>query len=132
MRRSLLPTIFLVGDQDPRVPMPQSVEMYRALKSNGVPTHLYVAPREGHGWTELRHRLFASPQAVAKEYNLNPEESKALETVLDENIDSLRSLKPHPLVDAGAHPLGMLMSLVVVQAEMRRLRAAGELQINRS
>lgn len=52
------PTIFLVGDQDPRVPMPQSIEMYRALKSNGVPTHLYVAPREGHGWTELRHRLF--------------------------------------------------------------------------
>jgi dipeptidyl aminopeptidase/acylaminoacyl peptidase len=52
------PTIFLVGEQDPRVPMPQSVEMYRALKTNGVPTHLYVAPREGHGWTELRHRLF--------------------------------------------------------------------------
>ncbi len=52
------PTIFLVGEQDPRVPMPQSVEMYRALKSNGVPTHLYVAPREGHGWSELRHRLF--------------------------------------------------------------------------
>ena len=52
------PTLFLVGEQDPRVPMPQSVEMFRALKSNGVPTHLYVAPREGHGWTELRHRLF--------------------------------------------------------------------------
>jgi len=27
-------------------------------ESNGVPTHLYVAPREGHGWTELHHRLF--------------------------------------------------------------------------
>ncbi|MGE3275979.1 MAG: prolyl oligopeptidase family serine peptidase [Vicinamibacterales bacterium] len=52
------PTIFLVGEDDPRVPMPQSVEMYRALKANGVPTHLYVAPREGHGWQELRHRLF--------------------------------------------------------------------------
>jgi dipeptidyl aminopeptidase/acylaminoacyl peptidase len=52
------PTIFLVGEQDPRVPMPQSVEMYRALKSNGVPTHLYVAPREPHGWGELRHQLF--------------------------------------------------------------------------
>jgi len=52
------PTIFLVGEQDPRVPLPQSVEMFRALKSNGVPTHLYVAPREGHGWQELRHRLF--------------------------------------------------------------------------
>jgi dipeptidyl aminopeptidase/acylaminoacyl peptidase len=38
--------------------MPQSVEMYQALKSNGVPTHLYVAPREPHSWAELRHNLF--------------------------------------------------------------------------
>ena len=52
------PTIFLVGERDPRVPMPQSVEMYRALRANGVPTRLYVAPREPHGWGELRHRLF--------------------------------------------------------------------------
>ena len=52
------PTIFLVGEQDPRVPMAQSVEMYRALQYNGVPTKLYIAPREGHGWGELRHRLF--------------------------------------------------------------------------
>ena len=41
-----------------RVPAPQSVELYRALKSNGVPTRLYMAPREGHGWRELRHQLF--------------------------------------------------------------------------
>jgi dipeptidyl aminopeptidase/acylaminoacyl peptidase len=52
------PTILFVGQQDPRVPMPQSVEMYRALTSNGVPTTLYVAPREPHGWAELRHQLF--------------------------------------------------------------------------
>jgi dipeptidyl aminopeptidase/acylaminoacyl peptidase len=52
------PTIFLVGDQDVRVPPPQSVEMYRALKHNGVPTRLYMAPREPHGWGELRHQLF--------------------------------------------------------------------------
>jgi dipeptidyl aminopeptidase/acylaminoacyl peptidase len=52
------PTIILVGQNDARVPMPQSVELYRALKSNGVPTHLYVAPREPHGWRELRHELF--------------------------------------------------------------------------
>ena len=51
------PTLFFVGQEDPRVPMPQSVEMYRALKSLGVPTHLYVAPREGHGWQELRHQV---------------------------------------------------------------------------
>ena len=52
------PTIFLVGQNDQRVPEPQSIEMYRALKSNGIPTHLYVAPREPHGWQELRHVLF--------------------------------------------------------------------------
>jgi dipeptidyl aminopeptidase/acylaminoacyl peptidase len=52
------PTIILVGENDVRVPPPQSVELYRALKSNGVPTHLYIAPREPHGWQELRHELF--------------------------------------------------------------------------
>jgi hypothetical protein len=34
------------------------MELYQALKSNGVSTHLYMAPREPHGWTELRHELF--------------------------------------------------------------------------
>ena len=52
------PTIIFVGKEDVRVPMPQSVELYRALRSNGVPTRLYVAPREPHGWGELRHELF--------------------------------------------------------------------------
>jgi dipeptidyl aminopeptidase/acylaminoacyl peptidase len=52
------PTIILVGENDVRVPPPQSVELYRALKSNGVPVHLYIAPREPHGWRELRHELF--------------------------------------------------------------------------
>jgi dipeptidyl aminopeptidase/acylaminoacyl peptidase len=52
------PTLFFVGERDPRVPMPQSIEMYRALKSHNVPTHLYIAPREPHGWAELRHQLF--------------------------------------------------------------------------
>ena len=59
------PTIFLVGENDRRVPMPQSVEMHRALKSHGVPTHLYVAPREGHGWRELRHMLFKANAELA-------------------------------------------------------------------
>jgi dipeptidyl aminopeptidase/acylaminoacyl peptidase len=56
--RVTTPTLFIVGEKDPRVPLPQSVEMHRALKSLGVPTHLYVAPREGHGFAELRHQLF--------------------------------------------------------------------------
>ncbi|MBS3819939.1 prolyl oligopeptidase family serine peptidase, partial [bacterium] len=48
----------LVGENDQRVPMPQSVEMYRGLKANGVPTELVVFPRSGHGPRELRHRLY--------------------------------------------------------------------------
>jgi dipeptidyl aminopeptidase/acylaminoacyl peptidase len=59
------PTIFFVGERDPRVPEPQSIEMYRALRSNGVPTHLYVAPREPHVWAELRHQLFKLNTEIA-------------------------------------------------------------------
>jgi dipeptidyl aminopeptidase/acylaminoacyl peptidase len=51
------PTLFFVGQEDARVPLPQSVEMYRALSENGVETKLYVAPREGHQWGELRHQV---------------------------------------------------------------------------
>jgi dipeptidyl aminopeptidase/acylaminoacyl peptidase len=52
------PTLFLVGTEDVRVPPAQSYEMHRALKANGVPTRLYLAPREPHTWEELRHQLF--------------------------------------------------------------------------
>jgi len=52
------PTLFFVGENDARVPMAQSEEMYRALVSNRVPTHLYVAPREPHQWSGLHHLLF--------------------------------------------------------------------------
>jgi dipeptidyl aminopeptidase/acylaminoacyl peptidase len=59
------PTLFFVGERDPRVPLPQSVEMFRALQSLNVPTHLYVAPREPHVWQELRHQLFKVNTEIA-------------------------------------------------------------------
>jgi dipeptidyl aminopeptidase/acylaminoacyl peptidase len=52
------PMIFIVGEKDVRVPPDQSVEMFRAVRSLGVPTHLYIAPRQPHGFQELRHQLF--------------------------------------------------------------------------
>src|SRR5580700_8184012 len=73
----------------------------------------------------LRRQLYADTPGVAADYGLNAAEAEAIETLKDESIDMLRSLKPHPLVEVGAHPLGTLMSLVVVQAEARRLRAEG-------
>jgi dipeptidyl aminopeptidase/acylaminoacyl peptidase len=59
------PTLLFVGDSDPRVPMAQSIEMYQALKSLGVPTRLVVAPREGHQWGELRHLLSKANDELA-------------------------------------------------------------------
>lgn len=52
------PTIFFAGENDARVPAAQALEMYRALRSNSVPTTLWEARREGHGWNELRHNFF--------------------------------------------------------------------------
>ncbi|MBT6033778.1 MAG: prolyl oligopeptidase family serine peptidase [Kordiimonadaceae bacterium] len=49
--------MIIVGGADVRVPKQQSIELYRALKSNGVDTDLYIVPREQHGWKELRHKL---------------------------------------------------------------------------
>ena len=40
------------------MPLPATLEMWRALKSNGVPTALWVAPGEGHQWGQLRHMMF--------------------------------------------------------------------------
>ena len=71
----------------------------------------------------LRRRLFENTPALASEYGLTAEQAVVLETMKDESIDAVRSLKPHPLVDAGAHPLGMWMSIITVQAEQRRMRA---------
>jgi len=49
--------LIIVGSADVRVPKQQSIELYRALKSNGVDTNLYIVPREQHNWKELRHKL---------------------------------------------------------------------------
>jgi len=51
------PTLFFVGADDPQVPQEQSIEMYRALKANNVPTKLYIGSGEPHLWLGLRHLL---------------------------------------------------------------------------
>jgi hypothetical protein len=44
----------------------------------------------------------------------------------DEDIEKFRNGKVHPLVEAGAHPHGMWMSVIVFHSELRRLRAAAK------
>jgi len=58
IHKAKTPTLVLCGENDRRVPLPQSVEMYRGLKANGVPTELVIFPRSGHGPRELYHRLY--------------------------------------------------------------------------
>ncbi len=52
------PTLLFAGENDARIPKEQAIEMFRALRSNGVLTKLLIAPREPHQWGELRHLLF--------------------------------------------------------------------------
>ncbi len=50
IERAKTPILILHGEQDPRVPVAQSIELYRALKMRGgVPTRLVLYPREQHG-----------------------------------------------------------------------------------
>jgi dipeptidyl aminopeptidase/acylaminoacyl peptidase len=51
------PTLILVGENDLRVPMPQSVEMFRGLRANGVETELIIFPDQPHGLRSLKHQL---------------------------------------------------------------------------
>lgn len=52
------PTLIMCGQNDMRVPLPQSIEIYRGLKANNVPTELVIFPRAGHVPSELHHMLY--------------------------------------------------------------------------
>jgi dipeptidyl aminopeptidase/acylaminoacyl peptidase len=52
------PTLLFAGENDGRIPPAQVQEMYRGLMAAGVATRLWIAPREGHQWRELRHQIF--------------------------------------------------------------------------
>jgi len=74
----------------------------------------------------LRRRMIENPAALAQERQLSAREAAVIDSLLDEDIDMLRNRKPHPIVQAGAHPLGLLMSLMAVQGEMRKMRRQSE------
>jgi len=72
----------------------------------------------------LRQKFIKDPITTSREFGLREHEVELMPTLLIEDPGMLRRLESHPIVAAGAHPLGTLMSLVVVQAEARRMRAA--------
>ncbi|HSG08393.1 MAG TPA: S9 family peptidase [Longimicrobiales bacterium] len=54
------PTMIHVVEGDPRVPSPQSVELFMALKKLNVPTELFMYPGRSHGIPDPRNRLVKS------------------------------------------------------------------------
>jgi dipeptidyl aminopeptidase/acylaminoacyl peptidase len=59
------PTMIHVVEGDPRVPSPQSVELYMALKKLGVETELFMYPGDTHGIPDPRNRLVKSMSEMA-------------------------------------------------------------------
>lgn len=57
IKNAKTPTLIHVVDGDPRVPRPQSEELYMALRKLGVPTEFMVYPGNTHGITEPRNQL---------------------------------------------------------------------------
>ena len=56
VHRVKTPTLIYHGDEDRRVPMEQSEQLYVSLRERGVPTELVRYPRAGHGLSEYWHR----------------------------------------------------------------------------
>jgi 2,3-dihydroxyphenylpropionate 1,2-dioxygenase len=63
---------------------------------------------------ELRNRVIANLDAVARDYELNPQQRRAAEELISVGKGGLVSEHVGPLVEAGAHPLQALMSLHVI------------------
>jgi aromatic ring-opening dioxygenase catalytic subunit (LigB family) len=63
---------------------------------------------------DLRARVIKNLDAVATEYELNPQQRRAAEELITVGKGGLVSEHVGPLVEAGAHPLQALMSLHVI------------------
>ena len=51
------PTIIIQGDNDERVPLSESIQIYEKLHENGVPTKLIRFADEGHGVVKMKNQI---------------------------------------------------------------------------
>jgi dipeptidyl aminopeptidase/acylaminoacyl peptidase len=71
------PTLILHGEEDRRVSVAQSIEMYVALRALGVETQLVTYPREGHSIEEREHQLDVIRRIIGWfERHLRPERNE--------------------------------------------------------
>jgi 2,3-dihydroxyphenylpropionate 1,2-dioxygenase len=74
----------------------------------------------------LRQRMFDELENVMREYDLSRKESGALRRVFEfPNLDTERPARDaEPVVEIGAHPVGALMAVHVLQQQARKRRGA--------
>lgn len=65
IKNAKTPTMIHVVHDDPRVPRPQSEELYMALRQLGVPTEFYVYPGASHGIPDPRNQYVKSMAEMA-------------------------------------------------------------------
>jgi protease II len=63
--RITAPVFIIHGANDPRVPLSEAEQIYRALGERGIPCELAVYPDEGHGLGKLPNRIDAFTKAIA-------------------------------------------------------------------
>ncbi|MBI1190237.1 MAG: prolyl oligopeptidase family serine peptidase [Tepidisphaera sp.] len=59
-----VPMFIAHGYNDPRVPVEEAIQLALALKAKNVPTQLFIAPDEGHGFQKLDNRMLYTSRAV--------------------------------------------------------------------
>jgi dipeptidyl aminopeptidase/acylaminoacyl peptidase len=65
IKNAKTPTMIHVVHDDPRVPRPQSEELFMALRQLGVPTEFFVYPGASHGIPDPRNQLVKSTAEMA-------------------------------------------------------------------
>jgi 2,3-dihydroxyphenylpropionate 1,2-dioxygenase len=80
---------------------------------------------------QMRLRLLLDAASVGAEYGLKPNEIEVLARVckLPNNRSDRPAKDADPLVDIGAHPIGALMAIHVLQADQRRMMKAAEVLV---
>ncbi len=104
---------------------PHTFYKHPAISAYRLNTLLYESRFKPH----LRRRLLNDAAAVGAEYGLRAEEIAVLRDVcqLMNNNSDKPARDADPLVGLGAHPVGALMAVHVLQAEQRKLmRSAGQ------
>jgi dipeptidyl aminopeptidase/acylaminoacyl peptidase len=65
IERSAAPLMIIQGDNDERVPLSESTQMYEKLKGKGIEVKMLRYADEGHGLAKLENRIDAYSQVLA-------------------------------------------------------------------